>query len=366
MRITSLHAALPLLLVPVLQAQNPPAPATITPRLDSPQARVIVATLQPRTPSIARTGHATDRVLVYLDDGVMTRKEGEQSTTIEFHRGDVRWRPASGPYTRRKHQRPSDPHSRDRLEGIAHRCGRALEARSGGSRRDALQGRPGERTRACAAGPLRSARKRQHARAHPEPRRGVPQRSARREGRRCAHLWRHDARGRERVRSAGRQNRYRVEVGAAGPPFFFVAFTDAETSMASTSRSTSLRRLMCRHDPDTLCFPSRFSSCAGTVRALTYRVRSALRGENATAGQSPVRPLAYCHLVAPEADDIGAPHFRRRPGSVFHQSHQDRTILTPIAGGHTIEEHVHVLAGRFRFRFRHSPSPLLVTLINPM
>jgi len=98
MRITSLHAALPLLLIPVLQTQNPPAPATITPRLDSPQARVIVATLQPRTPSIARTGHATDRVLVYLDDGVMTRKEGEQSTTIEFHRGDVRWRPASGPY----------------------------------------------------------------------------------------------------------------------------------------------------------------------------------------------------------------------------------------------------------------------------
>jgi hypothetical protein len=98
MRITSLHAALPLLLMPVLQAQNPPAPAAITPRLDSPQARVIVATLQPRTPSIARTGHATDRVLVYLDDGVMTRKEGEQSTTIEFRRGDVRWRPASGPY----------------------------------------------------------------------------------------------------------------------------------------------------------------------------------------------------------------------------------------------------------------------------
>jgi hypothetical protein len=61
MRIMSLHAALPLLLLPVLQAQNPPAPATITPRLDSPQARVIVATLQPRTPSIARTGHATDR-----------------------------------------------------------------------------------------------------------------------------------------------------------------------------------------------------------------------------------------------------------------------------------------------------------------
>src|SRR5215471_21600704 len=97
MRITSILA---LLAVTTLNAQqNAPAPATITPRLDSPQARVIVATLQPRTPSIAKTGHATDRVLFYLDDGVMTRKEGEQSATIEFHRGDVRWRPASGPDT---------------------------------------------------------------------------------------------------------------------------------------------------------------------------------------------------------------------------------------------------------------------------
>ena len=82
-----------------LAAQNPPAPAAITPRLDTPQARVIVATLQPRTPSIARNGHATNRVLIYLDDGVMTRTEGGQSTKIEFHRGDVRWRPASGAYT---------------------------------------------------------------------------------------------------------------------------------------------------------------------------------------------------------------------------------------------------------------------------
>ena len=82
-----------------LQAQNPPAPAAITPRLDTPQVRVIVATLQPRTPSIARTGHATNRVLIYLDEGVMTRKEGDQTTKIEFHRGDVRWRPASGAYT---------------------------------------------------------------------------------------------------------------------------------------------------------------------------------------------------------------------------------------------------------------------------
>jgi hypothetical protein len=96
-RLTRLAGLLALLSVTRLHAQNPSAPA-ITPRLDTAQARVIVATLQPRTPAVAKEGHATNRVLIYLDDGVMTRKEGEQSTTVEFHRGDVRWRPASGAY----------------------------------------------------------------------------------------------------------------------------------------------------------------------------------------------------------------------------------------------------------------------------
>jgi hypothetical protein len=86
-----------LLLMPLLRAQN--SGPSITPRLDTPQARVIVATLQPKTPAIAKDGHATNRVLIYLDDGVMTRTEGNQTTKIEFHRGDVRWRPASGAYT---------------------------------------------------------------------------------------------------------------------------------------------------------------------------------------------------------------------------------------------------------------------------
>jgi hypothetical protein len=79
-------------------AQNAPAPAAITPKLDTAQARVYIATLQPRTPSRSATGHATNRVLVFLDDGVMTRQEGNDTQTITFHRGDVRWRPASGPY----------------------------------------------------------------------------------------------------------------------------------------------------------------------------------------------------------------------------------------------------------------------------
>jgi len=99
MRIPRLTMLCALLFVSGLRAQNPPAPAAVTQRLDTPQARVIVATLQPRTPSIARSGHATDRVLIYLDDGVMTRTDGDRTATIEFHRGEVRWRPASGPYT---------------------------------------------------------------------------------------------------------------------------------------------------------------------------------------------------------------------------------------------------------------------------
>ena len=81
------------------RAQNAPAPAAITQKLDTPQVRVYVATLEPRTPSISRAGHATNRVLIYLDDGVMTREGDGETTTIPFRRGDVRWRPASGPYT---------------------------------------------------------------------------------------------------------------------------------------------------------------------------------------------------------------------------------------------------------------------------
>ena len=83
----------------LLHAQNPPSPVAITQRLDTPQVRVYVATLQPHAPSISRNGHATNRVLIYMDDGVMTVKEGTGTNTITFKRGDVRWRPAGGPYT---------------------------------------------------------------------------------------------------------------------------------------------------------------------------------------------------------------------------------------------------------------------------
>ena len=55
MKITPNVVLFALLSASGLQAQNPPAPAAITPRLDTPQVRVIVATLQPQTPSIAST-----------------------------------------------------------------------------------------------------------------------------------------------------------------------------------------------------------------------------------------------------------------------------------------------------------------------
>jgi uncharacterized RmlC-like cupin family protein len=97
MRCTRLVGLLALVWTSVAHAQDAAAPA-IASKLDTPQARVIVATLQPRTPADAKNGHATNRVVIYLDDGVMTRRQGEQSSRIDFHRGDVRWVPASGAY----------------------------------------------------------------------------------------------------------------------------------------------------------------------------------------------------------------------------------------------------------------------------
>jgi hypothetical protein len=90
---------LALLVIVGLRAQNPPGAAAIDNKFDTPQLRVYIATLAPHTPVPSRNGHATDRVLIYLDTGVMTRQDGSDKVQkIEFHRGDVRWRPASGAY----------------------------------------------------------------------------------------------------------------------------------------------------------------------------------------------------------------------------------------------------------------------------
>jgi len=100
MQVTRLihHTALAFLMTAGLRAQTAAGPVAITNKLDTPQARVYVATLPPHMPSRSPNGHATNRVLVYLDDGVMTRQEGTDTQTVTFHRGDVRWRPASGAY----------------------------------------------------------------------------------------------------------------------------------------------------------------------------------------------------------------------------------------------------------------------------
>ena len=98
MRNTSTFAIPALALAATLAAQNPPGAASIASKFDTPQARVYVATLQPRTPVPSPNGHATNRVLIYLDDGVMTRQDGDQKAKLQVHRGEVRWRPASGAY----------------------------------------------------------------------------------------------------------------------------------------------------------------------------------------------------------------------------------------------------------------------------
>ena len=68
-------------------------------KFDVEKARVYEATVQPHRPVRAPNGHVRNRVFIYLDDGVMTRREGNGPIqTIVFHRGDVGWIPASTGY----------------------------------------------------------------------------------------------------------------------------------------------------------------------------------------------------------------------------------------------------------------------------
>ena len=68
-------------------------------KFDVDNARVYVATVQPHRPVLASNGHDRNRVFIYMDDGVMTRREGNSpAKTIVFNRGDVGWIPASTGY----------------------------------------------------------------------------------------------------------------------------------------------------------------------------------------------------------------------------------------------------------------------------
>jgi hypothetical protein len=99
MRITKCCGVIAFVASAAVWAQNSPGAAAIENKLDTPQVRVYVATLPPNTPIPSRAGHATNRVLIYLDNGSMTRQDGgDKVQKIAFHRGDVRWRPASGAY----------------------------------------------------------------------------------------------------------------------------------------------------------------------------------------------------------------------------------------------------------------------------
>jgi quercetin dioxygenase-like cupin family protein len=68
-------------------------------KVDTPQARAVIATLQPRQKNPPRE-HAMNRVLVYLTPGQMTRTNSAgKAEKLMFKAGDVRWSPAGAGYT---------------------------------------------------------------------------------------------------------------------------------------------------------------------------------------------------------------------------------------------------------------------------
>ena len=97
---TKRNAALSTLVIVLVAASSIAAQSVIEKeKFDVEKARVYVATVQPHRPVLAPNGHARNRVFIYMDDGVMTRREGNSpAKTIVFHRGDVGWIPASSGY----------------------------------------------------------------------------------------------------------------------------------------------------------------------------------------------------------------------------------------------------------------------------
>src|ERR1700731_1047791 len=75
-----------------LLAQTPPDV-----KVDTPQARAVVATLQPHQP-ITTGDHPMNRVLVYLGPGQLTIPRGGKAGKIAFKAADVRWNSAGGGY----------------------------------------------------------------------------------------------------------------------------------------------------------------------------------------------------------------------------------------------------------------------------
>ncbi|MBZ5592515.1 MAG: cupin domain-containing protein [Acidobacteriia bacterium] len=68
-------------------------------RFETPEVRVIEATISPGQRS-APHQHATNRVMIYLDDGQMTlTHSGGEVEELRWKAGDVRWSPSGGLHT---------------------------------------------------------------------------------------------------------------------------------------------------------------------------------------------------------------------------------------------------------------------------
>jgi quercetin dioxygenase-like cupin family protein len=68
-------------------------------KIDSPQARVLIATEQPHHPS-ALHEHKVNRVMVYLGAGTMKYTNAAGKTqTVDYKAGEVRWSPAEPAHT---------------------------------------------------------------------------------------------------------------------------------------------------------------------------------------------------------------------------------------------------------------------------
>jgi quercetin dioxygenase-like cupin family protein len=78
----------------VLQGQTPNEV-----KIDSPQARVLVVTVEPHHRS-ALHEHPMNRVMIYLGDGQLIRTNAAGvAEKIDFKTGDVKWSPAEGKHT---------------------------------------------------------------------------------------------------------------------------------------------------------------------------------------------------------------------------------------------------------------------------
>jgi quercetin dioxygenase-like cupin family protein len=87
---------LPAAVVCAGQAWAQAQPGSLPTRIDTAQARVVLATEQPHRRGPMHE-HANNRVQIYLNDGVttLTRPDGKVDR-VEYKAGDVRWSPAGG------------------------------------------------------------------------------------------------------------------------------------------------------------------------------------------------------------------------------------------------------------------------------